>query len=143
MPFSSSRAIIGFVAGALSVLTFHQGMIGILHALGYLGWTPFPTNRIPPFGIPLWADLAFWGGVWGAVYAVATVRFRAPSWLQGILLGVAAVLVYKLVVTPLKGGSIHGGWTIGDLWIPLVINCFWGWGVSLLLPSLSSPSGRP
>ena len=28
-----SRAVMGFIAGALAVLTFHQGIIGLLHAI--------------------------------------------------------------------------------------------------------------
>jgi hypothetical protein len=132
----SSRAVAGFIAGALSVLTFHQAMIGVLHATGVIGFAPFGLAPVPPWGVPQLADLCFWGGVWGILFGSLAPRLPGPAWIQGVLLGVAAVLAAHLLVAPLKGGSIHAGWQPRGLAISLAINCLWGWGVVLLLPSL-------
>lgn len=44
----SRRALLGFVAAALSVLTFHQGMWAVLHALGMVPLAPYPMTPVPP-----------------------------------------------------------------------------------------------
>ncbi len=131
-----NRTMIGFIAGALSVLTFHQAMIGLLHATGLIGFAPFPLGAVGPLRVPHLLDMCFWGGVWGILYGILAPRLPGPAWLQGVLLGVAAVLAGHLLVTPLKGGSIYQGWGVHSLAIGLAINCFWGIGVALLLPSL-------
>ena len=63
---ASTRAFLGFIAAAISVLTFHQGMVETLHALGLAPFTAYSANPMPPFGVPLIADLCFWGGLYGA-----------------------------------------------------------------------------
>ena len=45
MPPSLSRALFGFVAAVISVLTFHQGMWELLHLLGLMPpW--YPTRGV-------------------------------------------------------------------------------------------------
>lgn len=130
----TGRAVLGFVAGALSVLTFHQGMIGVLHATHVIAWRPFPISRVPPFGVPLVFDLAFWGGLWGALFALVAPRLPGTHWVQGIGLGIAANLVAWFVIPPLRGHPVtHNAREMG---VDLIINCFWGLGVGLILPSL-------
>ena len=45
------RAILGFVAGAVSVLNFHQGIWALFH-LGGLMPPPYPMSPVPPWGVP-------------------------------------------------------------------------------------------
>ena len=142
MSFLVGRPIPGFIAGFLAVLTFHQAMIGILHAMDVIGGAPFSLAPVPPFRVPQLLDLCFWGGVWGIAFALVARWLPGTAWIQGILLGIAAVLAGHLLVAPLKGGSITQGWGIRGLAIGLAINCFWGIGVALLLPSLQSGRTR-
>ena len=56
------RALLGFAAAVVSVLTFHQGMWALLHAAGLMPPAPYPTDPVPPFGVPRIANFCFWAG---------------------------------------------------------------------------------
>lgn len=137
----AGRAIPGFIAGFLAVLTFHQAMVGVLHATDVIGGVPFSLAPVPPFRVPRLIDLCFWGGVWGLAFALVVRWVPGTALIQGILLGIAAVLASHLLIVPFGGGSISQGWEFHGIVVSLAINCFWGIGVSLLLPSLQS--GQP
>jgi hypothetical protein len=136
MPSALMRVFLGFIAGAIAVLTFHQGMVAALHAAGWVQFAPYPTAPVPPFGVPRIADLCFWGGLYGAAFGLAMPRFTWPAWLNGLILGVIAALVGMFIVAPLKGLPIAGGWAPANLLRSLVINGFWGLGVGIILPLL-------
>jgi hypothetical protein len=136
MPSALMRVFLGFIAGAIAVLTFHQGMVAALHAAGWVQFAPYPTAPVPPFGVPRIADLCFWGGLYGAVFGLAMPRFTWPAWLNGLILGVIAALVGMFIVAPLKGLPIAGGWMPANILRSLVINGFWGLGVGIILPLL-------
>jgi hypothetical protein len=133
---ASTRAVLGFVAAAISVLTFHQGMVDALHALGVSPFTAYSARPIPPFGVPLIADLCFWGGLYGLVFGLLLPRFTWPLWLCGVILGIVAALVSMFVVAPIKGGALAFGWHAWPMARSLLINGFWGLGVGLILPLL-------
>ena len=46
------RALLGFIAGALSVLVFHQGTWALFHVLGLMP-PPYPMDPVPPWDVPL------------------------------------------------------------------------------------------
>ena len=136
MPSALMRVFLGFIAGAIAVLTFHQGMVAALHAAGWVQFAPYPTAPVPPFGVPRIADLCFWGGLYGGAFGLAMPRFTWPAWLNGLILGVIAALVGMFIVAPLKGLPIAGGWAPANILRSLVINGFWGLGVGIILPLL-------
>jgi hypothetical protein len=136
MPSALMRVFLGFIAGAIAVLTFHQGMVAALHAAGWVQFAPYPTAPVPPFGVPRIADLCFWGGLYGAAFGLVMPRFTWPTWLNGLILGVIAALVGMFIVAPLKGLPIAGGWAPANILRSLVINGFWGLGVGIILPLL-------
>ena len=73
MTSMQKRILFGFIAGAISVVTFHAAMWGALHYLALPGLTmpkPYPLDAIPPFGVPRELSLMFWGGLWGALFGV-------------------------------------------------------------------------
>ena len=139
MPAPPMRALLGFVAAAISVLIFHQAMWAALHSLALPGLAmpaPYPTEPVPPFGIPRIVNLCFWGGLYGIVFGLLLPRLTAPLWLCGLGLGVIAALVGLLVVPAIKGLPIGAGW-VPLSWVrSLLINGFWGLGVGLILPLL-------
>ena len=68
MPMSK-RLIIGFIAAALSVVIFHQGMILVLREIGMLPATARVWNLAPnPWGVPVLLNLCFWGGLYGVAF---------------------------------------------------------------------------
>ena len=81
------RALLGFVAAVLAVLTFHQGMWALLYAFGLMPRAPYPMSPVPPLGIPQIASLCFWGGLYGLVFAlVMPVRCTECLWSFGTIL---------------------------------------------------------
>lgn len=133
-----TRALLGFCAAVLSVLTFHQGMWALLHAAGIMPPAPYPTRPTPPFGVPQIASLCFWGGLYGLVFGLILPRLpRAPMWLLGLGLGLLAALVGWFIVAPLKGQPVASGFVPLRMLISVLINGAWGIGVGLILTLLT------
>ena len=145
MQSPARRAVLGFIAAAVSVLIFHQAMWEALHllALPGMGMPPaYPMDPIPPWGVPRIVNLCFWGGLYGIVFGLVLPRLTAPAWVCGLGLGIIAALVGLLVVPAIKGLAVGGGWPLG--WVrSLLINGFWGIGTGLILPQLSRWHRRP
>ena len=134
---ASTRALLGFVAAVISLLTFHQGAWALLYAAGLMPVPPYPTQPVPPLGAPLVASFGFWAGVWGAAFGLALPRLpRAPLWLLGLGLGLLAVLVLWFVVAPLKGQPVASGFAPVRMLVGLLIHLAWGLGVGLILTPL-------
>ena len=142
-----SRAVLGFIAAAISVLTFHQLMLGLLHVLAIPGLeiaaTPYRFAPVPPFGVPVLLNLCFWGGLYGLVFGVAFPKITLPMWFAGLLLGILAVLVGFFVVPTIKGGAIGGGWVMNNWIRSILINGCFGVGVGLIYPFLAGRVFRP
>jgi len=135
---ASTRALLGFLAAALSVLTFHQGMWGLLYLAGWMPRAPYPMTPSGPLGVPLLLNLCFWGGLYGIAYGLVLPRLamRMPGWLSGLLLGLLAALVSWFVVAPLKGQPLASGFDPARMLISVLINGAWGIGVGVILPML-------
>jgi hypothetical protein len=136
----SFRYLIAFFSGFTAVLLFHQGILSILHGVGFTPVAPFPTQPTKPFGVPQIWSLAFWGGVWGLVLAGVDRWFPggAGYWIGACIFGaVFPSLVAWLVVFPMKGLPAGGGWHAAGLATGLMINGGWGLGTALLLQGLS------
>ena len=139
MTTAPMRALLGFAAAALSVLTFHQGTWALLHAAGLMPAAPYPTRPVPPLGVPLIVNFCFWGGLYGLAFGLALPRLpRAPMWLLGLGLGLLATAVGWLVVAPLKGQPVAGGFVPLRMLVSVLINGAWGIGVGMVLPLLGA-----
>lgn len=133
------RVAIGFLAGLLAVLTFHQATIGILNAYGLVGSAPFRTAAVGPLEVPAFLNQAFWGGVWGIVIALLTDALRSERGrvVAAMLVGaIGATAVGWFVVAPIKGLPIAQGWNPAAMWRAPLINGVFGLGVGLILPGL-------
>jgi hypothetical protein len=127
--------ILGFIAGFLAVLIFHQGLWYVLNLVGLIApdRPAWPLDPSPPYGVPSVISKAFWGGVWGAVLALVLQNLRGLSyWAGWILVGsVALALVAFFVVPPIKGEPIPELWP--RFLAALLVNGAWGFGTALLL----------
>jgi hypothetical protein len=131
-----TRLLLGFVAGFLATLTFHQLMLGLLWGAGVAPFRPFLMAATRPFGVPTIFSLAFWGGIWGILFAMVSAslprggRYWATAFLLG---GIFPSLVSLLVVLPLKGKPMGGGWQ-PHLWLTaFMVNGAWGIGTTVYL----------
>ena len=135
-----SLAILGFIAGALSVITFMSAGWAIVQGAGFVpasapalwSWTP----PIPPFNVPRVLNLMFWGGVWGLVLALLLSRLSgAASWIAWFLAGAIAVAAGAVFVVPaIKGLPIVV--TPQRLMISAFLNGIYGLGAAAWLSVL-------
>src|SRR6266540_5476160 len=110
---SPTRLLFGFIAGFLATLIFHQLTLAVLWKFGVAHVAPFSMAATKPYRIPALFSLAFWGGIWGVGFAMIDSSFprRAGYWLMAFLFGaIFPSLLALLVVLPLKGRPIGGGW---------------------------------
>ena len=129
---TARRALLAFAAGFLAVLVFHQGGLALLNALGLTDRAPFALEPTKPFGVPQVISSAFWGGLWGIVLAYA---FRGKlTYARGFTFGaIALTLVALLIVLPLKGQPMGGGWDPQIIVGSLILNGLWGLGTTIFL----------
>jgi hypothetical protein len=136
--------LLGFAAGFLAVLVFHQGAAVLLYLLtakaqvatGLFGRVGFPYSMaaVPPFGVPQVISSAFWGGVWGVALAALLRGLRLPDLLFGFLFGALVLTVVGFtLVAALKGLPSFAGGNKQVWWRVGLLNGVWGWGAALLL----------
>lgn len=89
--------------------------------------------------MPAVLSLAFWGGVWGIIYGLIDSSFlHRGYWMMAFLFGaILPSLVALVIVLPLKGHPIGGGWHPSLLLTAFLINGAWGIGTGLFLRTLS------
>jgi hypothetical protein len=124
-----------FIAGFVSTLTFHQGLLGLLYAGGISPRAPYSFAPAGPLHIPSVLSLAFWGGIWAiGLWLVLRDSTGANYWLAWTIAGAIGPSVVALfVVFPLKGMPMAGGWDPQIIIGALLLNAAWGIGVALLL----------
>jgi hypothetical protein len=135
------RLMAGFAAGFLATLVFHQLTLALLWSAGLAPFGPFSMAATRPLGVPAVFSLAFWGGVWGIVFALVDSRFPRDQryWTMAFLFGaIVPSLVTLLIVLPLKGQPLGGGWRPSLLLTAFLINGAWGIGTALFLKALSN-----
>ncbi len=134
------RVLFGFVAGFLATLIFHQLTLTVLWNVGLAPFAPYSMAATQPFGVPAVLSLAFWGGIWGILFALIESAFprRAGYWLLAFLFGaIFPSVVAFWVVLPLKGKPPGGGWHAPLLVTAFLINGAWGIGTGLFFRGMA------
>ena len=136
MTRSTTRIFQGCVAGALSVLLFHQPILQIFFWLGWAPMAAFRVALVPPFNVPLVVSITFWGAVYGGVFGLLLPFVRAPLWLKGICAGLVAMTLAWFVFLPLMGHDAAFGWQPLPMLRSFIAYQLWGVGLSFLLTLL-------
>jgi hypothetical protein len=133
-----------FIAGFVSTLVFHQGVLALLYLAGAVPRTPYDLGAVPPLGIPAAISLAFWGGVWGAaIWPLLKNVAGAAYWVRALVIGaIGPSAVALFIVYPLKGMPMAGGWNPKVIIAALILNGAWGVGVALLMRLLHHAPSR-
>lgn len=120
-----------FLAGFLSTLVFHQGLLGTFYLLKIAPIAPFNMTPVPPLGVPSVLSTAFFGGLWGfVIYLLIKSSSGKSFWLKGIIYGaIGPTAVALLVVFPLKGIEVKPVFIV----FGLLLNAAWGLGNNVFL----------
>ena len=105
----AKNIVLGFVAAAIAVLVAHQGIIYLLTQLQVIKGTPWSMVGVKPYGVPAIVNSMFWGGLWGALFAV--IQDKLPGgmmWLKGLIYGWLIVIFSNWLLLPLIKGSVFG-----------------------------------
>ena len=87
-------------------------------------------------GVPQVISLAFWGGVWGIVFALIEGHFPrgAAYWICALVFGaIFPTLCAWFLVAPMKGQAMAAGWDLSRMIVGPIVNGAWGLGTALLL----------
>lgn len=124
-----------FIAGFVSTLAFHQGLLWLFFQAGVSPRAPWSLAPVAPLGVPSVLSLAFFGGLWGVVIAwLLRNSDGGRHWLLWTVLGALgpSVVAWTLVM-PLKGTAVAGGGDPKIIVGALLLNAAWGAGCALLL----------
>jgi hypothetical protein len=132
--------LLGFAAGFVATLIFHQGLWWIFNQVGIIPLSrgAWPVDAIPPFGVPSVLSKAFWGGIWGmALTPVLAHLSGANYWIAWVAVGAVALTAVAFFVVPvLKGDPMQA---MGPRFlIGLAVNGAWGFGTALILQILGA-----
>lgn len=127
--------LLSFIAGFISTLVFHQGLLQLLYLAGMIPRAAWNMTPAPPLGVPSVLSLAFWGGLWGiALWALIRRKVPAQKLLWGTIWGALLPTAMALfIVFPIKGMGMAGGWDPKLIIGGLILNGAWGLGVVLLM----------
>jgi len=80
-----------FVAGFVSTLVFHQGLLTLFYFAGFVPGAPYDFKAVPPFGIPAVISLAFWGGACGVAIWPFLRHVAGPAyWVRALAISASA-----------------------------------------------------
>jgi len=130
------RLLLGFVAGFVATLVFHQIALAILHYVHWIDRAAWSMKPVPPWGVPAVISLAFWGGVWGAAMIAILAKSRNLLLASTIFGAVLPTLVAGLIIQPLikHQPMPHSGKILG---VGLIVNGAGGLGTALIYRLLS------
>ena len=140
-PVTTRKLVLGFVAGFIAVLLFHQPVVAMLAAMGIIKAGVYSMTATAPMGVPQVISLSFWGGVWGVLLAAALRRY-----VDGALVIAATIfgailpsLVAWTVVAALKGQPLFAGGAAKGIAVGLLVNAAWGLGTGTGLALFGRP----
>ncbi len=129
----------GFIAGCLSVATVMVAAWLLTRAAGFIPATAPPfwsmTPAIPPFGVPRFLNLIFWGGVWGLFLNLIFARLSGGTyWVAWFLAGAILVAGGAIFVVPLIKSTFNAAsLTQQRFLVSGFINGMFGLGTALWL----------
>ena len=96
----------GFIAGAIAVVTVHEIIDYILYSAGVFPRVPWSMKPSAMTGVPQIVSDAFWGGVWGMIFAALYVFLPGggPT-VKGLIFGIIGPAVLGVfILVPLITG---------------------------------------
>ena len=96
----------GFVAGAIAVVTAHEIIDYILHAVGIFPRVPWSMSPAAMTGVPQIVSDAFWGGLWGILFALLSDNVPGGNLtVKGLIFGIVGPAILGVfILVPLLTG---------------------------------------
>lgn len=134
MKMTLLNAFLGFVAAAVAVVVFHQGLVFLFHETGLVAQQPWSFEPHGPWEVPRLASQMFWGGAWGALYGLTWHRFPGhAAWIKGVFFGLLVVILGNFVVVPLlKDQPLFMGMDVARILTALVVHLVFGMGTAVI-----------
>jgi hypothetical protein len=132
----STRVFLGCVAGALSVLLFHQTTLQVFFWVGWAPMAAFRIAQVAPFNAPMVASITFWGAVYGGLFGLLVPIGKASLWLKSMVAALCAMTLSWFVFLPLMGHPAAFGWHPWPMLRSFIAYQMWGLGLRVLLPLL-------
>jgi hypothetical protein len=107
MANQSPRSLVwGFIAGAIAVVTVHEIVNFVLLQAGVFPRIPWSMEPAAMTGLPQILADAFWGGLWGILFAliINCIPGRSPA-IKGLVFGVVGPAILGVfILVPLITG---------------------------------------
>lgn len=132
----STRIFLGCIAGAISVLVFHQTTLQLFFWCGLAPQAAFRVAVVPPFNAPMVVSITFWGAIYGGIFGWLTPWLPRLVLIKALVAGVFAMLVGWFVIRPLAGHPVAFGWQLAPMLRSAAACGMWGLGFTLILPIL-------
>lgn len=126
---SVRNLLLGFVAGAIAIVTVHELIALWLADVGLAVPTPWSLETSAVTGLPQIVNDLVWGGLWGVVFALILGNVpEGALTFRGAVLGLAIVaLVGILVLVPLiRGEPLFLNADLDRIWPALVLGAGFG-----------------
>jgi hypothetical protein len=97
---------LGFVAGAIAVVTVHEFINFILLQAGIFPRVPWSMNPSAVTGVPQIVSDMFWGGVWGIIFVLlySYIPGGGPT-VKGLIFGILGpAIIGVFILVPLITG---------------------------------------
>jgi hypothetical protein len=142
MEISLKHLALGFVAGAIAVVTVHELINYILHAMGLFPRVPWSMEPSAVTGVPQIVSDMFWGGLWGVLFVLLLGIIPGGSLpVQGLIYGIVAPAILGVfILVPLITGRfpLFFGGDIKLIGSVLLILAGWGAATGWLYGFLAS-----
>lgn len=133
---------LGFLAGAIAVVTVHELVKLLVVQAGLISVTPWSMAPVAITGVPAIVSATFWGGLWAALFAAIAHLIPGNSLtIKGLIFGVLgpALLGVFILVPLIKGsGPIFFGGAPAPLIAVTLILASWGAATGWLYGFLKS-----
>jgi hypothetical protein len=125
MQLSLKNLLIGFIAGAIATITVHEAINFVLLKAGLFPREPWSMTPAAVTGVPQIVSAAFWGGIWGSIFAAFVGGGVSRGALFGIL-GPALLGVFLLVPLITERFPMFFGGDLNKIGSVLLILAGWG-----------------
>jgi len=86
---SLKSLVLGFVAGAIAVVTAHEIINYILHYFDIFPRVPWSMTPAAMTGVPQIVSDAFWGGLWGVLFVLISDKIPGGNLtVKGLIFGI-------------------------------------------------------